>query len=139
MVKAKRTSTRSVSNETNRPDINKRATLQRSAVSMAVAAALPGAALMPALASAQDITGDEQVIEEVVATGFRSSLRNAMFMKQSNDSIVEAVTAEDIGKLPDVTIVDSLQRIPGVQIRRSAGEGGALAVRGLPHRQRRPR
>ena len=131
MVKAQRTSTRSVSTETNKPDINKRATLQRSAVSMAVAAALPGAALMPALTLAQDVTGDEQVIEEVVATGFRSSLRNAMFMKQSNDSIVEAVTAEDIGKLPDASIAESLARLPGLTAQRLNGRGQQISVRGL--------
>lgn len=131
MVKAKRTSTRSVSDETNKPDIRKRATLQRSAVSMAVAAALPGAALMPVLASAQDIDGDEQVIEEVIATGYRSSLRNAMFMKQSNDSIVEAVTAEDIGKLPDASIAESLARLPGLTAQRLNGRGQQISVRGL--------
>ena len=131
MVKTTRTSTRSVSNETNKPDINKRATLQRSAVSMAVAAALPGAALIPILASAQDITGDEQVIEEVIATGYRSSLRNAMLMKQNNDSIVEAVTAEDIGKLPDASIAESLARLPGLTAQRLNGRGQQISVRGL--------
>ncbi len=126
MVKATRTSTRSVSNETN-----KRITSKRSAVSLAVAAALPGAALMPALASAQDITGDEEVIEEVIATGFRSSLRNAMMMKQTNDSIVEAVTAEDIGKLPDASIAESLARLPGLTAQRLNGRGQQISVRGL--------
>ena len=47
-------------------------------------------------------------------------------------SVVDSISAEDIGKLPDVTISDSLQRIPGVQIRRDAGEGAAINIRGLP-------
>ena len=39
---------------------------------------------------------------------------------------------EDIGKLPDVTITDALQRVPGIQISRAAGEGSLLAIRGVP-------
>jgi TonB-dependent receptor len=45
---------------------------------------------------------------------------------------MDSISAEDIGKLPDVTIADTLQRIPGIQIRRSAGEGSTINVRGMP-------
>ncbi len=58
--------------------------------------------------------------------------RLAVNTKRNALSIVDAISAEDIGKLPDVTISDSLQRITGVQIRRSAGEGSAINIRGLP-------
>jgi TonB-dependent receptor len=52
-------------------------------------------------------------------------------VKRREASIVDAISAEDIGKLPDVTIADSLQRISGVQIQRDAGEGATVNIRGL--------
>lgn len=69
---------------------------------------------------------------DIVVTGIRASQARAIEVKREADSVVEAISAQDIGKLPDVTISDSLQRIPGVQIRREAGEGGAINIRGLP-------
>ncbi|HVJ01369.1 MAG TPA: TonB-dependent receptor [Sphingomonas sp.] len=70
--------------------------------------------------------------EEIVVTGIRASQARAIEVKREASSIVEAISAQDIGKLPDITISDSLQRIAGVQIRREAGEGGAVNIRGLP-------
>ena len=69
---------------------------------------------------------------EIIVTGIRASQARAIEVKRNADSVVDAISAQDIGKLPDVTISDSLQRIPGVQIRREAGEGGAINIRGLP-------
>lgn len=69
---------------------------------------------------------------DIVVTGIRASQARAIEVKRNASSIVEAISAQDIGKLPDVTISDSLQRIAGVQIRREAGEGGAVNIRGLP-------
>ena len=69
---------------------------------------------------------------EIVVTGIRAAQARAIEVKREADSVVDAISAQDIGKLPDVTIADSLQRIPGVQIRREAGEGGAINIRGLP-------
>lgn len=81
-------------------------------------------------APATDDVSDQP--EEIVVTGIRASQAKSVDIKRRADAIVDAITAEDIGKLPDVTIVDSLQRIPGVQIQRSAGEGATLNIRGLP-------
>src|SRR5690606_17439525 len=53
-------------------------------------------------------------------------------VKRESASVVDAISAEDIGKLPDTTIADSLQRVPGIQIRRNAGEGSTVNVRGMP-------
>ena len=86
---------------------------------------------MPMAAMAQDDDSDDAVIEEIVATGYRSSLRNAMLMKQNSESIVEAVTAEDIGKLPDASIAEALARLPGLTVQRLNGRGQQLSVRGL--------
>lgn len=71
-------------------------------------------------------------MEEVVVQGIRLSQETAISTKRNADSIVDSIVAEDIGKLPDATISDSLQRITGIQIRRSAGEGSAINVRGMP-------
>ncbi len=81
------------------------------------------------------VAAPDQASEEpadIVVTGIRASQARAIEVKRNADSVVEAISAQDIGKLPDVTISDSLQRIPGVQIRRDAGEGAAVNIRGLP-------
>jgi iron complex outermembrane receptor protein len=70
-------------------------------------------------------------IEEVVVQGVRAAQASAINTKRDAVSVVDAIAAEDIGKLPDVTISDSLQRIGGIQIQRVAGEGGAVQVRGF--------
>ncbi|HEY0893983.1 MAG TPA: TonB-dependent receptor plug domain-containing protein, partial [Cellvibrio sp.] len=70
-------------------------------------------------------------IEEVIVLGVKGAQQNAINTKREAKSIVDGISAEDVGKLPDVTITDSLQRITGVQIQRNAGEGGRLSVRGL--------
>jgi iron complex outermembrane receptor protein len=71
-------------------------------------------------------------VEEVVVTGIKASLANSVSVKRNSASVVDAISAEDIGKLPDTTIADSLQRVPGIQIRRNAGEGSTVNVRGMP-------
>lgn len=76
-------------------------------------------------ANAQDL------VEEVLVQGIRASQANAISTKRDAASVVDAISAEDIGKLPDVTIADSLQRIPGIQVERTAGEGGPVQIRGL--------
>lgn len=88
-----------------------------------------GAAVaLAAPAFAQD--ADEQS-DEIVVTGFRSSLENAVAAKRDNQSIVEAVSAEDIGKLPDVSIAESLGRLPGLATQRLNGRSQGLSIRGL--------
>ncbi|KQM81630.1 TonB-dependent receptor [Sphingomonas sp. Leaf23] len=89
----------------------------------------------PALAQSDPTATADQAeapADDIVVTGIRASQARSVEIKRNADSVVEAISAQDIGKLPDVTISDSLQRIPGVQIRREAGEGGAVNIRGLP-------
>ncbi len=78
--------------------------------------------------AAPDASGQ---VEEIVVTGIRGSQMRSVDVKRREASIVDAISSEDIGKLPDVTIADSLQRIPGIQIRRDAGEGATVNIRGL--------
>lgn len=70
--------------------------------------------------------------EDIVVTGLRRSLRSAQNIKRNSEQIVDAVVAEDIGKLPDVTVSDTAARIPGVQVERSGGEASRVLIRGLP-------
>ena len=85
--------------------------------------------LAPLCVNAAEADDDVEVIE---VRGIRGSTVAAINTKRFAASQVDGIAAEDIGKLPDVTIADSLQRITGVQIERVAGEGGPIAIRGLP-------
>ena len=92
-----------------------------------------GAALFmgtPQIVLAQDAE-EAGILEEVVVTGIRDSMRDNMNIKRSSVGILDAVTAEDIGKFPDTNLAESLQRIPGVSIDRRNGEGSRVTVRGF--------
>src|SRR5436305_13862779 len=67
----------------------------------------------------------------IVVTGLRRSLQSARNIKRNSDQIVDAVVAEDIGKLPDITVSDTAARIPGVQVERAGGEANRVLLRGL--------
>src|SRR6476469_10094771 len=69
--------------------------------------------------------------ETIVVTGLRRSLQSARNIKRNSDQVVDAVVAEDIGKLPDITVSDSAARILGVQVERNGGEASRVLVRGL--------
>ena len=71
------------------------------------------------------------VLEEIVVTGLRRSLISSVGIKRDANTVVDAITAEDIGQFPDQNIAESLQRITGVTIDRSGGEGQLLTVRGM--------
>lgn len=68
---------------------------------------------------------------EIIVTGIRASLQDAMNIKRNSAGVVEAISAEDIGKFPDTNLAESLQRITGVSIDRSSGEGQYVTVRGF--------
>ncbi len=67
----------------------------------------------------------------VVVTGIASSIQSAIKVKEHSNEIVEAISAEDIGKLPDVSIADSLARLPGLATQRVDGQASAISIRGL--------
>jgi TonB-dependent receptor len=83
-------------------------------------------------AFAQDAGDPTTTVDEIIVTGIRASQQQAISIKRDTVSIVDAIAAEDIGKLPDATVADALQRIGGIQIQRSAGEGATVNIRGLP-------
>ncbi|HKX91027.1 MAG TPA: TonB-dependent receptor [Sphingomicrobium sp.] len=67
----------------------------------------------------------------IVVTGLRRSLQSARNVKRNSTQIVDAVVAEDIGKLPDITVSDTAARIPGIQVERNGGEASRVLLRGL--------
>jgi TonB-dependent receptor len=104
-----------------------------------IAAAVALALLSIASAHAQttptepsaDPKADAQPASKVVVTGYRYSIEKSLDQKRNANAIVDVVTAEDIGKFPDKNVADALQRVPGVIIDRSGGEGKNVSVRGL--------
>ena len=82
-------------------------------------------------AHAQTTPPAGESLEEVVVTGFRASLADALNNKRESNQIIESVSAEDIGKFPDQNVAESLQRLPGVSIDRSNGQGTKARIRGL--------
>lgn len=81
------------------------------------------------------VTGDEAAKEEVtdviVVVGIRASLDRSLNMKREADSIVDGISSEDVGEFPDANIAEALQRVPGVAIDRSGGEGRFISIDGL--------
>ncbi|MDO3386247.1 TonB-dependent receptor [Gilvimarinus sp. SDUM040013] len=94
-----------------------------SALALALSLSAPG--------YAQEGAEDMGLLEEVVVTGFRQSLSQALDVKREAVGTVDAILAEDIADFPDQNLAESLQRIPGVTITRDSGEGRAISVRGL--------
>jgi iron complex outermembrane receptor protein len=70
-------------------------------------------------------------ISTVTVTGIRRGIEAAISVKKNNDSIVEAISAEDIGKLPDQSIAESIARLPGVTAQRTNGQAAVISIRGM--------
>ncbi len=85
-------------------------------------------------ALAQDADEDEeeiQIQDTVIVEGIRGSLMSSMALKRDSAGVVDSITAEDMGKFPDSNLAESLQRISGVSVDRSLGEGSSVTVRGF--------
>ena len=70
-------------------------------------------------------------LETVTVTGFRASLRDSLVMKQNSPLITEAISTKDLGELPDITVGEELNRLPGVNTQRDRGNASQVAIRGL--------
>ncbi len=101
-------------------------TMKKTKLAIAISAALSIAA---GQASAQQ-SGDGD-IEEVVVKGIRGSLQAALDLKRDTSGVMDAISAEDMGKFPDTNLAESLQRITGVSINRVEGEGSEVTIRGF--------
>lgn len=111
-----------------------------------MAAAAPAFAQDAPAATAQDDGSAGQDAPQdkaaIVVTGIRGSLANSQNIKRNSDTVVDAITAQDIGALPDRSVTEALQRVPGVAMNRFAGsndpdhfsvEGSGVVVRGLSY------
>jgi iron complex outermembrane recepter protein len=82
-------------------------------------------------AEAKKKAGDAQELDAIQVTGIRRSIENAIEKKKENTSIVEVISAEDIGKLPDNSIADAISRAPGIAAQRVAGRASTISIRGF--------
>lgn len=112
---------------TEAPLSNNTRACQRTVLSTCIAAAIASSAL-PTYAQGQD-----EILEEVIvtATGYRKSIIDSIDAKRYSSSVVETISAEDIGKLPDSSIADSIARLPGLAAQRLDGRASSISVRGF--------
>ncbi|MDC7675920.1 TonB-dependent receptor [Asticcacaulis machinosus] len=110
----------------------------KNGVSAVALGALAAALAMPAVA--QEAPVEDSDVTEVVVTGQRAQLKSAQKIKRDADTVVDSITATDIGALPDRSVSEALQRVAGVTLERTdtnrdparlSGEGGGVAIRGL--------
>ncbi|MGY2734033.1 outer membrane receptor for Fe3+-dicitrate [Sphingomonas sp. UYP23] len=91
----------------------------------------PGAPGLEKGATATNAVPDTTSADDIVVTGVRASLERSIAIKRNSTGIVDAISAEDIGKFPDTNLAESLQRITGVSIDRVNGQGAQVTVRGF--------
>lgn len=96
-----------------------------------IGASMLALGLTSQVAQAQEAASDAAADDEIVVSGIRASLKASMDLKRDAQGVVDAISAEDIGKFPDTNLAESLQRITGVSIDRSSGEGSKVTVRGF--------
>ena len=101
---------------------------QKKRLNLAISAAL--LTMLSATSFAQDTVSKENV-EVIEVKGIRGSMIKAMDIKRTSSGVVDAIAAEDIGKFPDQNLAESMQRVSGVSIDRSGGEGQKITVRGF--------
>jgi len=82
------------------------------------------------LATAADLALAQQAEQQVTVTGIRRGIESAISVKKSADGIVESISAEDIGKLPDTSIAESISRLPGLASQRVNGKAQQISIRG---------
>ncbi|MGI2258041.1 TonB-dependent receptor [Shewanella sp. GXUN23E] len=103
---------------------------RKSAISLACLSVLAGGTSQIAVA-AEKADVNKQEMEVIEVRGIKSSLKKSLDDKRFADQVADMISAEDIGKLPDENVADALQRVTGVTISRSDGEGSTVSVRGV--------
>ncbi len=103
----------------------------RSASAFAVAVCLLNCSAAYAQSADPATDAGEPAGDEIVVTGIRASLDRSIDIKRNSNGVVDAISAEDIGKFPDTNLAESLQRITGVSIDRVNGEGSQITIRGF--------
>jgi len=106
--------------------------MNRRLISLAVASVC--ASYLPAQAQDAEAVrsvGDSGDAPKVIVSGIRASMQSTLNLKRNSDGIVDGIVADDIGKFPDTNLAESIQRISGVSIDRTNGEGAKVTVRGV--------
>ena len=103
----------------------------RAALVTAISLDLLAISLPAAAQDAEPDSGSDD-LTTIVVRGVRGAQEAAIDIKRNSSEILDSIVTEDIGKLPDVTITDALQRVPGIQISRDAGERTFVSIRGAP-------
>lgn len=111
----------------------KRTTISLLVRSLFLIPAMP-AALAQQAGGAAPVIGGDTAVQQVTVSGIRASVRSALAVKENSNSIVEVVSSEDIGKLPDTTIAESLARLPGLAAGLDRGNASQIVARGLGER-----
>ncbi len=115
-------------NSSNPARSRARVLMQATPVAAAVAALLCGVGAV----QAQQAAGAAPAADVVTITGIRRGIESAISVKKNADGVVEAISSEDIGKLPDTSIAESLARLPGVTTQRTrSGGASTISIRGL--------
>lgn len=104
---------------------------QQLAMACCLALAFPLAAQAQQSAEATPAEQSVETLDTVRVTGIRAAIATAVETKNESTSIVEVVSAEDIGKLPDISIADSISRLPGLTMQRLDGRGQVIHIRGM--------
>ncbi len=104
--------------------------VMKTPIAAAVSITLLSAAMAAQAQQAKPSKKEGNQLEQVVITGIRASLQSAANIKRNASAVVDAVTAEDVGKLPDSDVGESLGRLPGITVGRAFGQGATVSVRG---------
>ncbi len=97
---------------------------KKSLLTKSISVLLGTAVMAPVMAQEDDV-------EVIQVTGIRGSIQESMGIKRESAGVVDAISAEDIGKFPDTNLAESLQRITGISISRANGEGNQITARGF--------
>ncbi|WP_233080554.1 TonB-dependent receptor [Rheinheimera soli] len=108
----------------------KRLNSNKSHLAVCISVILSAGSLPQAIAQQNDEKAEEKV-EVIQVKGIRGSLIRSMDMKRDANGVVDAISAEEMGKFPDTNLAESLQRITGVSVSRANGEGSQITVRGF--------
>jgi TonB-dependent receptor len=109
--------------------------LVRSLFPLFVLPAVPALAQQPVPAApSEPAPGGDTAVQQIVVSGIRASVRSALSVKENSNSMVEVVASEDIGKLPDTTIAESLARLPGLAAGLDRGNASQIVARGMGER-----
>ncbi|MEN8771798.1 MAG: TonB-dependent receptor [Glaciecola sp.] len=113
---------------------------KKSLLTAAMLSVFHSASAQEAQTAAEDLTAQETETEVIEVRGTRANLNSAQNLKRFSDTVVDSITAEDIGSLPDRSVLEAIQRLPGVSVERFAGpddpdhfsvEGSGAIIRGL--------